>query len=128
MPFVSKSNTRQTGTPSPTPGDFLNTLLVVKDTVNATLLNEHTKLADLSNILSEVEDQLRNAAEQTIKNLKTEFEKRRRKVVPGIKRLQDSLKRYYSQMKANKNQIFIKVQSIDIRFVVIFNNKSLWYI
>lgn len=93
MPFISKSSNRQTGTPSPTPGDFLNTLLVVKDTVNATLLTEHTRLADLSNTLSDVEDQIRCAVDLTIKNLKTEYEKRKRRTVPGIKRLQDSLKR-----------------------------------
>ncbi|XP_045163213.2 uncharacterized protein LOC123527660 isoform X2 [Mercenaria mercenaria] len=92
MPFISKPSNRQTGTPSPTPGDFLNTLLIVKDTVNATLLTEHTRLADLSNVLSDVEDQIRVAVELTIKNLKTEYEKRKRKTVPGIKRLHDSLK------------------------------------
>jgi hypothetical protein len=93
MPFIPKSSGRPAGTPSPTPGDFLNTLLIVKDTVNATLLTEHTRLSDLSNTLTDVEDQIRSAIDTTIRNLKTEYEKRRRKTIPGIKRLQDSLKR-----------------------------------
>ncbi|KAL4238843.1 hypothetical protein ACF0H5_003550 [Mactra antiquata] len=92
MPQVTKQSQRQVATPSPTPGDVLNTLLVVKDAVNTALLNEHTRFADLSNILSEVESQVREAFETTIKTLKTEIEKRKRKVVPGIKKLQELLK------------------------------------
>ncbi|XP_052766248.1 uncharacterized protein LOC128207400 [Mya arenaria] len=93
MPLKNKAPPGQNGASSPTPsGEVVNRLLHVKDTVNSTLIVQHKKTSNLTNVLSEVEDQIREVTEQTLRNIKSDIEKNKRKVLPGIKRLQDCLK------------------------------------
>jgi len=73
--------------------DTLATVAKLKDEVNAALLREHTKSADLANTLVDVEEQIREATELVLKNLRADIEKKKRKVIASIKRLQESSKR-----------------------------------
>jgi len=93
MPLSNKSTPRQSFSPSPTyGGDVINKLLHVKDSINSTLLTQHQHTTQLANLLFEIEEQIRDATELALKNIKTDIEKSKRKITPGIKRLQDCLK------------------------------------
>lgn len=89
MPQVPVKNTNGQYSSS----DVLALVVKVKDDVNVALLREHTKSADLANTLVDVEEQIREATELILKNLKADIEKKKKKILGSIKRLQDSLKR-----------------------------------
>ncbi|XP_052271373.1 uncharacterized protein LOC127872082 [Dreissena polymorpha] len=103
MPLSIKQISRQVATPSPTQtGDVLNKLLATKDIINRTLLSQHKRASYLANVLIEVEENIRETTEIAVKNIKNDIEKSKRKITPGIKRLQDSLK------GLSKSETFIK--------------------
>lgn len=92
MPQVPSKTPRGDQTIQPT-GDLLSLLTLSKDDVNTALLRAYNQSADLVNVLVSVEDQVRDATEQALKSVKTDVEKKKRKISSGIKRLQDVLKR-----------------------------------
>lgn len=74
--------------------DVLSVVMKLKDDVNSALLWEHTKSADLANTLVDVEEQIREATELILKNLRADIEKKKKKIASSIRRLHDSSKRY----------------------------------
>lgn len=92
MPFVStKSSEQQTVIHV---NGLLDKIQKLKNDVNTALLREHCRSAELTNTLVCVEDQVREATELALKSLRQDIERKRKKVLAGIKRLQDSLYRY----------------------------------
>ena len=79
--------------PKPSTNSVVNSLIQTKDEVHAKLLEETKKTADLSNIFTTLDEQLRATMEKTLRNLKTELEKQRKRLLPGIRRLEDASKR-----------------------------------
>ena len=72
--------------------ETLHHLLQTKDSINSRLLVETKRNSDLTNQISVAENQLRELTETALKNLRSEFDKKHKRVNPGIKRLEDSLK------------------------------------
>ena len=72
--------------------DTLHHLLQTKDCINSRLLDESKRNSDLTNQISVAEHQLRELTENALRSLRSEFDKKSKRVNPGIKRLEESLK------------------------------------
>ena len=89
---MNKSRKERKEDPTDGQTDTLHQLLQTKDTINSRLLAETKINSDLTSQISIAENQLRELTENALKNLRSQFEKKRKHASPGIKRLEDSLK------------------------------------
>ena len=72
--------------------DTLHQLLQTKDSINSRLLAETKLNSYLTSQISIAENQLRELTENALKNLRTQFDKKRKHAGTGMKRLEDLLK------------------------------------
>ena len=71
--------------------ETLHHLLQTKDTVNSRLLVETKQNSELASQISTAEAQIRELTETALRNLRSDFEKKRKRSSPVIKRLEDAL-------------------------------------
>ena len=71
---------------------ILHQLLQTKDTINSRLLLETKHSSELANQMSTAEAQLRELTETALRNLRSEFEKKKMHSTPLVRRLENSLK------------------------------------
>ena len=69
-------------------------LLRIKDEITGRLLEETKKSADLAHLQSSIEEQLREGFERSLQTIRTDFVKKRKKLVPCVKQLEVASARY----------------------------------